>query len=147
MNKKVILIGGAVALLGAGAYLFIKNKKKTNLGTGVSFGEKSLPASALAQQKEIANLEQSEEALKIKQDIKNLATSIKTKKDEIAQLRTRISPTLSAPKFGGLGLAISSRNLAYQKQISEIQKVIDAELSQMNQLGYTELNGSAVKIG
>ena len=51
------------------------------------------------------------------------------------------------PKFGNLGAVISSRNLAYQKQISEIQKDIDAELSQMNQLGYTELNGSAVKIG
>ena len=29
MNKNVILIGGAVVLLGAGAYIFIKNKKKT----------------------------------------------------------------------------------------------------------------------
>ena len=138
MNKNVILIGGAVVLLGAGAYLFIKNKKKTSGTTSLT---------SVTPLTQISNAEELAESVKIKQDIKNLATSIKTKKDEIAQLRTRISPTLSAPKFGGLGLAISSRNLAYQKQISEIQKVIDAELLQMNQLGYTELNGSAVKIG
>ena len=29
MNKNAILIGGAVVLLGAGAYMFFKNKKKT----------------------------------------------------------------------------------------------------------------------
>lgn len=146
MNKNVILIGGAVVLLGAGAYMFFKNKKKTTESTSLTSGATTL-TSAGTPLTQISNAEELAEVVKIKEDIKNLATSIKTKKDEIAQLRTRISPTLSAPKFGGLGLAISSRNLAYQKQISEIQKVIDAELSQMNQLGYTELNGSAVKIG
>ena len=146
MNKNVILIGGAVVLLGAGAYMFFKNKKKTTESTSLTSGATTL-TSAGTPLTQISNAEELAEVVKIKEDIKNLATSIKTKKDEIAQLRTRISPTLSAPKFGGLGLAISSRNLAFQKQISEIQKVIDAELSQMNQLGYTELNGSAVKIG
>ena len=146
MNKNAILIGGAVVLLGAGAYMFFKNKKKTTESTSLTSGATTL-TSAGTPLTQISNAEELAEVVKIKEDIKNLATSIKTKKDEIAQLRTRISPTLSAPKFGGLGLAISSRNLAFQKQISEIQKVIDAELSQMNQLGYTELNGSAVKIG
>jgi uncharacterized protein YycO len=146
MKNKAILIGGVLAILVAGAYMFVKKKKKTNLGTGASFGEKVISPSGTSLSS-ISNAEELAQAEKIKQDIKNLATSIKTKKDEIARLRTRISPILSANKFGGLGLAISSRNLAYQKQISEIQKDIDAELSQMNQLGYTELNGSAVKIG
>lgn len=146
MNKNVILIGGAVVLLGAGAYMFFKNKKKTTESTSLTSGATTLTSTGTPLT-QISNAEELAEVVKIKEDIKNLATSIKTKKDEIAQLRTRISPTLSAPKFGGLGLAISSRNLAFQKQISEIQKVIDAELSQMNQLGYTELNGSAVKIG
>jgi hypothetical protein len=146
MNNKAILIGGVLTLLGVGAYIFVKNKKKTNLGTGASFGEKVISPSGTSLSS-ISNAEELAETEKIKQDIKNLATSIKTKKDGIAQLRSRINNPLSMPKFGNLGAVISSRNLAYQKQISEIQKDIDAELSQMNQLGYTELNGSAVKIG
>lgn len=136
MKKNIILIGGAVALLGVGAYLFIKNKKKTNLGTGVSFGEKPLSSSTLNKPTEIANSEQLVEEVKIKEDIKNLATSIKAKREAISVLQNQLK------SIGKLGMRV-----IISRKISDIQNPLNSDLAKLKELGYTELNGSAVKIG
>jgi LPXTG-motif cell wall-anchored protein len=129
MNKNVILIGGAVALLGAGAFLYFKNKKKPN---DASTSSKTLAMS------EIANAEQSVEAVKIKQDIKDLATSIKAKRESILVLNSQIKPKI--------GL-FTSLNATIRNQILQIQNTINSDIAKLKELGYTELNGSAVKIG
>lgn len=135
MNKNAILIGGAVVLLGAGAYLFVKNKKKTNLGTGVSFGEKVISPSGISSSS-ITNTEELAEAIKIKQDIKDLASSIKVKKDNILNLENQLKSGMS---FG--------RRARIMKEIKELQNLLNSQSAKLKELGYAELNGNAVKIG
>jgi LPXTG-motif cell wall-anchored protein len=130
MNKNVILIGGAVALLGAGAFLYFKNKKKAN---SLSNESKNLAMS------EIANTEQSVEAVKIKQDIKDLATSIKAKRDATIVLQSQMKPNNFLPNI--------AFNSAISNNIINIQNAINVDVAKLKELGYTELNGSAVKIG
>jgi uncharacterized protein HemX len=129
MNKNVILIGGAVALLGAGAFLYFKNKNKAN---SLSNESKNLAMS------EIANTEQSVEAVKIKQDIKDLATSIKAKREGILVLESQMKPRVAM---------FTSLNANIRGKILEIQNTINSDIAKLKELGYTELNGSAVKIG
>ena len=130
MNKNVILIGGAVALLGAGAFLYFKNKNKAN---SLSNESKNLAMS------EIANTEQSVEAVKIKQDIKDLATSIKAKRDATIVLQSQMKPNNFLPN--------RAFNSAISNNIINIQNTINVDVAKLKELGYTELNGSAVKIG
>lgn len=129
MKKNIILIGGAVALLGVGAYLFIKNKKKTNISSSSS-------SSTLNKPTEIANSEQLVEEVKIKEDIKNLATSIKAKREAISVLQNQLK------SIGKLGMRV-----IISRKISDIQNPLNSDLAKLKELGYTELNGSAVKIG
>lgn len=129
MKKNIILIGGAVALLGVGAYLFIKNKKKTNISSSSSSSTLNTPT-------EIANSEQLVEEVKIKEDIKNLATSIKAKREAISVLQNQLK------SIGKLGMRV-----IISRKISDIQNPLNSDLAKLKELGYTELNGSAVKIG
>jgi septal ring factor EnvC (AmiA/AmiB activator) len=127
MKKNIIFIGGAIALLGAGAFLYFKNKKKSVVA---SSSLSTLPLS------EIAKTEESAEAIKIKQDIKDLATSIKEKRDRISILQNQLK------SFGNVG-----RRAIIGRKIADIQNPLNSELAKLKELGYTELNGSAVKIG
>jgi LPXTG-motif cell wall-anchored protein len=130
MNKNVILIGGAVALLGAGAFLYFKNKKKPN---GAKDSSKTLAMS------ELAKAEESAESVKIKQDIKDLATSIKAKRDATIVLQSQMKPNNFLPNI--------AFNSAISNNIINIQNAINVDVAKLKELGYTELNGSAVKIG
>jgi LPXTG-motif cell wall-anchored protein len=127
MNKNIIFIGGAIALLGAGAFLYFKNKKKSGVASSSS---STLPLS------EIAKTEESAEAIKIKQDIKDLATSIKEKRDRISVLQNQLK------SIGSVG-----RRAIIFRKITDIQNPLNSDLAKLKELGYTELNGSAVKIG
>jgi hypothetical protein len=135
MNNKAILIGGVLTVLGVGAYIFVKNKKKTNLGTGASFGEKVISPSGISSSS-ITNTEELAEAIKIKQDIKDLASSIKVKKDNILNLENQLKSGMS---FG--------RRMRIMKEIKELQNLLNSQSAKLKELGYAELNGNAVKIG
>jgi hypothetical protein len=126
MNKKVIIIS-ILGLVGVGVYLYFNNKSKTNK-TLVS----NLPVS------EIPNLEQSQESIKIKQDIKDLATSIKAKRDATIVLQSQMKPNNFLPN--------RAFNSAISNNIINIQNTINLDVAKLKELGYTELNGSAVKI-
>lgn len=130
MNKNVIFIGGAVALLGAGAFMYFKNKNKPN---GARDSSKTLAMS------ELAKAEESAESVKIKQDIKDLASTIKGKRDGIATLQSQMKPNNFLP-YKVLNMKISNN-------ITNIQNTINSDIAKLKELGYTELNGSAVKIG
>jgi hypothetical protein len=130
MKKNIIFIGGAVALLGAGAFLYFKNKNKPN---GARDSSKTLAMS------ELAKAEESAESVKIKQDIKDLATSIKTKRDATIVLQSQMKPNNFLPN--------RAFNSAISNNIINIQNTINVDVAKLKELGYTELNGSAVKIG
>ena len=134
MNKNLILIGGAVALLGAGAFLYFKNKKKPNGASSSSSSSSSnLPLS------EIAKTDQLEEATQIKQNIKDLAVSIKLNRDAVLSLQTQLRPETR--------IAYMIKNKPIRKSIANAQSMIYSDSAKLKELGYTELNGSAVKIG
>ena len=130
MKKNIIFIGGAVALLGAGAFIYFKNKNKPN---GARDSSKTLAMS------ELAKAEESAESVKIKQDIKDLATSIKTKRDATIVLQSQMKPNNFLPN--------RAFNSAISNNIINIQNTINVDVAKLKELGYTELNGSAVKIG
>jgi len=130
MNKNLILIGGAVALLGAGAFMYFKNKKKSD---GASSSSSSSPLS------EIDKTEVLSEPEKVKQDIKDLAVSIKLDRDAVLSLKSQ----LKAPTQ----LIFRAKNIIIEKKIANVQNKINSDLAKLKELGYTELNGSAVKIG
>jgi uncharacterized protein HemX len=131
MKKNIILIGGAVALLGAGAFIYFKNKNKPN---GARDSSKTLAMS------ELAKAEESAESVKIKQDIKDLASTIKAKRDGIATLQSQMKPNSAFLPYRVLNMTISNN-------ITNIQNTINSDIAKLKELGYTELNGSAVKIG
>ena len=130
MNKNLILIGGAVALLGAGAFLYFKNKKKSD---GASSSSSTSPLS------EIDKTEVLSESEKVKQDIKDLAVSIKLNKDAVLSLKSQLRPLSRISNI--------IKNKPIEKSIENAQNMINSDSAKLKELGYTELNGSAVKIG
>jgi LPXTG-motif cell wall-anchored protein len=130
MNKNLILIGGAVALLGAGAFMYFKNKKKSD---GASSSSSTSPLS------EIDKTEVLSESEKVKQDIKDLAVSIKLDRDAILSLKSQLKPNYR--------IVDKIKNGLIEKNIANVQNKINSDLAKLKELGYTELNGSAVKIG
>jgi LPXTG-motif cell wall-anchored protein len=131
MNKNLILIGGAVALLGAGAFMYFKNKKKSD---GASSSSNS--SSSTSPLSEISKTEQLEEATQIKQNIKDLAVSIKLNRDATI-------PLINEAKRIGSPFKRAEK----MRKIAEIQGMIYTDSAKLKELGYTELNGIAVKIG
>jgi LPXTG-motif cell wall-anchored protein len=130
MNKNLILIGGAVALLGAGAFIYFKNKKKSD---GASSSSSTSPLS------EIDKTEVLSESEKVKQDIKDLAVSIKLNKDAVLSLKSQLRPLSRISNI--------IKNKPIEKSIENAQNMINSDSAKLKELGYTELNGSAVKIG
>jgi LPXTG-motif cell wall-anchored protein len=130
MNKNLILIGGAVALLGAGAFMYFKNKKKSD---GASSSSSTSPLS------EIDKTEVLSESEKVKQDIKDLAVSIKLDRDAVLSLKSQLKPNYR--------IVDKIKNGLIEKNIANVQNKINSDLAKLKELGYTELNGSAVKIG
>jgi len=131
MNKNLILIGGAVALLGAGAFMYFKNKKKSD---GASSSSSS--SSSTSPLSEIDKTEVLSESEKVKQDIKDLAVSIKLNRDATIPLINE------AKRIGS-----PFKRALKMKKIAEINGIIYSDSAKLKELGYTELNGSAVKIG
>jgi len=130
MNKNLILIGGAVALLGAGAFMYFKNKKKSD---GASSSSSTSPLS------EIDKTEVLSESEKVKQDIKDLAVSIKLDRDAVLSFKSQLRPPSRIIDI--------VKNKTIEKKIANVQNKINSDSAKLKELGYTELNGSAVKIG
>jgi hypothetical protein len=132
MKKNIIFIGGAVALLGAGAFIYFKNKNKPNTSSDLS--KPSILDVSAEQSKE--------EAIEIKQGIKDLASSIQSHRDAILAHQKfkkdgiRVYPSIT---WGAL------RRKADEKITAE-QNSINSHLAKLKELGYTELNGILVKL-
>lgn len=142
MKKNLIFFIGGVAVLGAGAYFFLRKKKTpTDSGASTSVSTTNTQLSGVSSVEQIVDLAKNIE------EARNLASSIKLKKDEIAKLQSRSSQQINLPKFGFSSVnSLSTKNMIYKKQIDDLQKAIDVELSELNKLGFTELNGNPIKI-
>jgi len=134
MNKNLILIGGAVALLGAGAFMYFKNKKKSD---GASSSSSS--SSSTSPLSEIDKTDILSEQEKVKQDIKDLAVSIKLDRDAVLSFKSQLKPPSRIIDI--------VKNKTIEKKIANVQNKINSDSAKLKELGYTELNGSAVKIG
>ena len=156
MNKSVIYIVGATVLLGGGAFLFLKNKKKKDLlklaeaeklaeidklggaTTGVATTPATTPATATtltAQQ--VLDKVKEEEA-------KSLATQIATLKIQKITLDTQkesipLSQIGFGKPFNTAYTSVVTRIMALNKKISDLQLAI-------KKVGYKEVNGTAVKL-
>ena len=110
--------------------MYFKNKKKSD---GASSSSSTSPLS------EIDKTEVLSESEKVKQDIKDLAVSIKLDRDAVLSLKSQLKPNYR--------IVDKIKNGLIEKNIANVQNKINSDLAKLKELGYTELNGSAVKIG
>ena len=152
MNKSVIYIVGATVLVGGGAYLFLKNKKKKDLlklaeveklaeidklGGTTSGGTTSGVTATMLTAQQVIDKTKEDEA-------KSLATQIATLKTQKMALDTQKSSLpLSASAFGNplktAYFSILTRINALNKKISDLELDI-------KKIGYKQVNGTAVKL-
>jgi LPXTG-motif cell wall-anchored protein len=136
MKNNILYIVGAVALLGGGAFLFLKNKKSKDLSK-----LKDLELDALnkgtSTQTQTQTPEEVEKYAKKLLDARAIAVKIDNLKTEKRNniLKPKMSGTIGQVK----SLVIEKRNIAIDKEISQL-------LSVLADLGYTESNGFPVKI-
>jgi hypothetical protein len=151
METKNIIIGGlALAVIGGGAYWFVKNKRLKDasklaelekLGQGVNIGvatagSSTTPDKVLDSAPVNNQTSQAETTKQIQAQA--LATQIWTLKSEFASLQGLI-PTCTMPMFGQGSASEYEKCSTNKTQIIGIQRRI-------KDLGYREDNGLAVKI-
>jgi hypothetical protein len=131
MKKNIIFIGGAVALLGAGAFMYFKNKKTPNTSSDLS--KPSILDVSAEQSKE--------EAIEIKQGIKDLVSSIQSHRDAIL-----VHQKYKADIPFGINIPRNRLKMQADERIRAEQNSINSHLAKLKELGYTELNGILVKL-
>lgn len=160
MKNSVLYIVGALALLGGGAFLFLKNKKSkdalkladfekatltpqgqaTTPSTGApSMGEFPAPQTP-AQSPQVA-LQSAKEV-----EANGLATQISGLKTQKLILE---SQKASAPTYSGSSVFGSTANVQYLllvSRISALNKQITDLQTKIKALGYKEVDGKAVKL-
>ena len=144
MKNSVLYIVGAVALLGGGAFLFLRNKKlkdasklaEIEKATQVAL---SPPASATSTETQLAPVVKS--ATEIQAD--GLATQIFGLKTQKIALATQMKPISKGSIFGS---SSNISNLTTQAKINALTSKINSLTNQLKALGYKEVDGKAVKL-
>ena len=145
MKNSILYIVGAIALLGGGAFLFLKNKKTKdakklaltelqNANIGVS-----TVGVATKEQEEVKKVE----------DVKNLveATDLAKQIDAINGKIDALNNAKNIPVSSfGFGQSAFSRNARYQSLIDNLKKSAVPLVEKLKDLGYTESYGLPVKI-
>jgi hypothetical protein len=153
MDTKKILIVGAVAVLGVGAYFYFKPKSKVNetdsLSGGTSGSIPNNPASSSGTTSvpptgtTLSTLEKVEENAKRMAEARSLATKIydlKNKRNSYMNSTLRNFAELSNNSFWSNNE--SMLKLLRKQQISEIEKEIKDLDIKLSMLGFVEQNGS-----
>ncbi len=141
MDTKKILIVGAVAVLGVGAYLYFR--PKNTKGVDASLLEN--PSSGInvpPKGTTLSTPEQVAETAKKIADAKGLAKKIydlRIKRDKLKSNPRQSFPIGSIINTNALLTVANSQIKKIDQEIADIEKVL-------NSLGYTELNGNIVKI-
>lgn len=152
MKKNLILIGGAVVLLGTGVFLFLKNKKKSTTSTenlpDAIASINSSSSSVTTNNVDIKNKEDLVKTVQVLEEAKNIASTIQNKRNEITDFQNKINSI--PPKTSTTSIFSSSFNSQksyYEGRIMNLNKEITNLMNNLKELGYTELNGSPIKIG
>ena len=146
MKKNAVLIGGALALLGVGAYMFFKNKNKTSTGSGTSTSEATTTSTTNTPLSSVSSVEQIVDLAKNIEEGRNLASSIKSNRDKIAELQNKIAQTKNTGAISTFGFSIPELTImGYKNEIQQLQSKLDSETAKLKELGFTELNGSPIK--
>jgi LPXTG-motif cell wall-anchored protein len=135
MNKSVLYIVGAVALLGGGAFLFLRNKKKKDAIKLAEIEQKTqtlsstpvAPAPAPAPAPAVTSGNTLDSAKEI--EANGLATQIFGLKS-----RKSLFSVMDSPSF------------TVKLQIASVTSQINALTKKLKALGYKEVNGKAVKL-
>jgi hypothetical protein len=149
MNKTVLVVTGALAVLGVGAYFYLKSKKttqnttgglvnQTTTGDGASDSLISVPSSGTT----LTTPQQVADTAKKIADAKELAVQIsdlKRQKDALSLKVVNQSSATSMINPPTDVTAIHWNMYVLDNKIRDLTRLI-------NDLGYTELNGSIVKI-
>lgn len=138
MKNSILYIVGAVALLGGGAFLFLKNKKTKD-------------DSKLADLEKLTVVEQvkAQEEVKKVEDVKNLveANELAKQIDDINKKIDALNNAKNLPTSSyGFGQSALTRNAIYQLQIDKENKNRVPLVEKLKDLGYSESYGLPVKI-
>lgn len=141
MKNSILYIVGALALLGGGAFLFLKNKKNKDKDK-LALAEMQ---KATIGEAKVGGLTSSattpEEDSKKLQDAKSIATQLSDLKNQKEGLKTKYA-TLSASKTGFSKIFSAQIKV----KIDDIDKKIETLNFALKGMGYTESNGNIVKI-
>lgn len=146
MKKNLIFFIGGVAVLGAGAYFFLR-KKKTPTNSGASTSISTTTSTTNTPLSGVSSVEQIVDLAKNIEEARNLASSIKSKKDKISEFENKISRTKNTGAVSTFGFSVPQLTInGYRNQIQQLQSNINSELEKLKELGFTELNGNPIKI-
>jgi|LakMenE01Jun11ns_1017448.scaffolds.fasta_scaffold9644099_2 LPXTG-motif cell wall-anchored protein len=143
MKNGILYIVGAVALLGGGAFLFLKNKKNKD--------KEKLALAELQTVTAGAETKVQEEVKKV-EDVKNLveATDLAKQIDKlnksIDNVLSQKTNSLASAQRSGFLANIPSTQRMYELQIVGLKKKIVPLVEKLKDLGYTESYGLPVKI-
>jgi LPXTG-motif cell wall-anchored protein len=140
MKNSILYIVGALALLGGGAFLFLKNKKNKD--------KEKLALAELQTVTAGAETKVQEEVKKV-EDVKNLVEATDLAK-QIEAINKKIDSWTSQKnnpvQHYGFGQTAFSKNAMYQQQINNENKKRVPLIEKLKDLGYTESYGLPVKI-
>jgi|688.fasta_scaffold675879_1 LPXTG-motif cell wall-anchored protein len=134
MKNSILYIVGALALLGGGAILFLKNKKNKDKDK-LALAELQ---TATVNTPKVELQVTPELDLKNLQDAKNIATRLKNLKAEKQSMTDKYGSLLSKPSFGVVRVI--------KQKIENLSKEIETLNFTLKGMGYTENNGEIVKI-
>jgi LPXTG-motif cell wall-anchored protein len=143
MKNSILYIVGALALLGGGAFLFLKNKKNKD--------KEKLALAELQTVTAGAETKAQEEVKKV-EDVKNLveATDLAVQIDKlnksIDNVLSQKTNSLASAQRSGFLANIPSTQRMYELQIGGLKKKIVPLVEKLKDLGYTESYGLPVKI-
>jgi hypothetical protein len=140
MKNKVLYIVGAIALLGGGVFLFLKNKKPKQEEV-IDFGASLLTTPAQTASS-FTTPEQVLELINTANQQTQLSNEPQRIVSQIKSLRLQSSFLVNPTPFDNLNSAYRKYSSSKMRISSEINQL----LKKLNTLGYKEVNGVAVKL-
>ena len=140
MKNSILYIVGAVALLGGGAFLFLKNKKSKDASKLLDLQTLTTGSATGATTPTTTPTTTPEEDLKKLEVSKGIATELKSLRNAKAPIK------ITFDKYSGQGgmKGLIAKDLA--KKIAEIDKKTETLNITLKAMGYTESDGNIVKI-
>ena len=150
MNKTAIIVAGSLALAGIGAYFYFKPKasetRESMLENKISELNDGTPTSSISVPPKGTVLTTPEEVSETAQKIADAKAILLKLNDLRNQKRTLKNEPLTRGGRRVFGMVISENTEENKSKISQIDSQINDLENFMLNLGYTEANGTIVKI-